>query len=112
MIWKYKAPTSDGAHWFCFGCPVTVRIPGVGELRAVYQFQGGEGGQQCAVVNLRSGRVIAPVYDHHKGYPEQRAQAAIDERFARIDDPATAWARACDKAETINTLPSVVGVLR
>ena len=51
MIWKYKAPTSDGAHWFCFGCPVTVRIPGVGELRAVYQFQGGEGGQQCAVVN-------------------------------------------------------------
>lgn len=112
MIWQYLIPTADGDVRNAYGCPVTVQVPGVGEVTAIYQFQGGEGDQQCAVVHLASGRSMAPVHDHHTGYPQQRAQAAVDERFRRIAFPSDAWHRATEACETLNTLPSVVGVLR
>lgn len=112
MIWKYKAQRLCGQYRDCYGCPVTIRVPGVGTIQAVYQFQGAFEDQDCAVVDLPSGRIIAEVHDRHKGYPEQRAQAAIDEEMARFDDPWAAWHKAMDGLPVRNTLPSVVGVLR
>lgn len=112
MIWKYKAQWLRGQFRDCYGCPVTISVPGVGMVRAVYQFQGAFEDQDCAVVDLPSGRVIAEVHDRHKGYPGQRAQAAVDEEMARFDDPWAAWHSAMDGLRTVNTVPAVVGVLR
>jgi len=105
MIWMYRYPTKADTTRCAFGYPVTVHCAGR-EIRAVYQFQGGEGDQQCAVVHLESGRVIARVYDHHKGYPQQRAQAAVDEKTAG-KDPGVVWA-TISSAKRVNYAASVV----
>lgn len=112
MIWMYRAQGLRGELRTAYGCPVTVGVRGVGTVRLVYQFQGAFEDQECAVVDLPTGRVVAEVYDHHTGYPEQRAQAAVDEAMARFADPWAAWNNALDGLPTVNTLPSVVGVLR
>jgi len=85
----------------------------------VYQFQGGKGGQQCAVVDLASGQALAWIEERHTGYPEQRAQAAINERmarvprrFARTENHEAHIASTIDQAPAINTAPSVVGVMQ
>ena len=77
-VWSYRTPTGRA-----YGCPVTVSLPGWGWIQVAYQFQGG--GQGCAVVDVTSGQVIAPVFDRHEGYPQQRAQAAVDEQTADMD---------------------------
>lgn len=107
IIWRYRVPVSDGAGGTAirraYGFPVTVTVPGVGDVRAVYQFQGGEDGQRCAVVHHPSGRVIAPVTDAHTGWPQERAQQAVDERLRKIPFPADVW-----RAETLNHIGAVV----
>jgi len=105
VIWMYRYPTDTDTTRCAYGYPVTVFCAGR-ELRAVYQFQGGKGDQQCAVVHLDSGRVIARVYDRHTGYPQQRAQAAVDERVAG-KDPGRVWA-TISSAKRVNYGPSVM----
>jgi len=108
MIWQYRYPT-NGPTRLAFGVPVDVFVLGR-QIRAVYQFQGGDNDQVCAVVHHASGRIMARVYDHHTGYPQQRAQAALDEKTAG-KDPATVW-KVIDAAMVLNPVGSVVGVLR
>lgn len=109
MIWQYLIPTANSGVREAYGCPVDVSVAGR-QLRAVYQFQGGDGGQKCAVVHLASGRIMAYCKDRHTGYPQQRAQAAVDEAM-KNRQPSAVWS-VIDAAEVLNTLPSVVGVLR
>lgn len=111
MIWRYKIPVAhrpgDFPYQYSYGCPVTIDLPGIGRAEAVYQFQGG--GQECAVVHYPSGRSIAPVLDHHTGYPEQRARAAVAERLRDVSPERIAG--AFEGAEVINAVPESVGVL-
>lgn len=119
MIWKYLVPTANGTLRECYGCPVDVFVPGLGRTTVVYQFQGGDGGQRCAAVHFASGRAIAWIEEHHTGYPQDRAQAAVNERFegmgakfARQENQDHYIAQRFKSADVINVLPSIAGVMR
>ena len=108
MIWKYKIVTADpdGQDRYGYGCPVTVRIAGQ-QLQIVYQFPGS--GQRCAAVHWQSGAVIAEIFERHKGYPQERAQAAIRDRLAAArTSEERAW-QVIETAPKINTIPLVIG---
>ena len=109
MIWAYdSADPATGEISRFFGCPVRVYIKDLGEHVAVaYQFAAPT--QACAVVHVPSGRVIAPILEHHVGYPQERAQAAVDERMSKVKPGA--FAAAIKKAPIINIKPHVVGVM-
>lgn len=106
MIWQYLVPNFGGPSR-AFGCPVRVFTAGAWR-DLVYQFQGG--GQDCAVVHPPTGITVARCTDADVGYPEQRATAACLRRFSSVD-PA-AFAALIDGQHTLNTVPTVVGVLR
>lgn len=103
IIWQYRYPT-DGPTRLAYGTPVEVAVGGR-RIRAVYRFQGGDNDQQCAVVHHASGRILAPVKDTHTGYPEERAQQAVDERLGG-KTPDRIW-RVIDAAETLNFVGAV-----
>jgi len=108
MIWAYQVPNDKGGIQIAYGTPVQVFLPGKGYVQAVYQF--GTPELPCAVVDLKSGRIIAKVGDHHLGAPQQRAQAACQEALSGI--PAASIVNALDTAPIINTAPAVVGVMK
>jgi hypothetical protein len=110
-IWAYEVPTTDGSYRKAHGCPVTIYIETLGWIQVVYQF--GLPDQACAVVHWQSGQVIASIGETHQGYPQQRAQAAWDERYQRLPERARRRiAERINGAPVINTAPSVVGVMK
>lgn len=100
IIWSYLIPTKGRAY----GTPVRVHIPGKGDTQVAYQF--GTPEQPCAVVHLQSGQVIAPIYDKHTGYPEQRARQACAEKFAGLSTHEHI-ARRIDELPVLNAIPRV-----
>lgn len=117
MIWSYLVPSADGSTRRHYGVCVQVYIPGKGHTQVVYQF--GTPTQPCAVVHYQSGQIIAPIEEHHRGYPEQRAQAACRERFegiprkfAKQENQDAFIARRLDEAPVINTIPRTHGPLK
>lgn len=87
MILEYLVPVwADGCPYprepaKRYGCPVEVFVLGR-RMRVIYQFPGG--GQPCAVVHLESGRIMAHVRDDHAGYPQEKAQTALNERLREV----------------------------
>lgn len=102
IVWKYRTPTSDGPPRIAYGTPVTVYVPGLGEVQAVYQF--GAPGQPCAVVEHRTGRIITLVGDYHSGAPQERARQAVRE----VPPRRLAAGFTEGAAPVINGLPGVV----
>lgn len=109
-MWAYdSADPETGEISRFYGCPVSVYIAELGErVTVAYQFEAPT--QRCAVVHVPTGRVIAPVLDHHAGYPQERAQAAVDERMAAVKPGA--FTAAVKAAPILNAKPRVVGVMR
>lgn len=101
LIWEYRVPAVWGSVP-AYGVPVTVWIPGRGRQQVVYRFQDGD--QPAQVDVFRTGFRLAVIRPHHTGYPQQRAQQAVDEADLRL------LCRALDE-ETLNIVPKVVGVL-
>lgn len=92
MIISYLLPNGQQAY----GVPVQIFMPGEGYIYATYQF--GTPTQQCAVVHYQTGIIIALITDQHRGYPQQRAQAACLDLTIDI-------AQQIKRAKVINTLP-------
>jgi len=108
MIWSYLVPSGDGSTRRHYGVCVQVYTPGKGYTQVVYQF--GAPTQPCAVVHYQSGQIIAPIEEHHRGYPEQRAQAACREKFEGKDGRRIA--QVIDQAPVINVVPRTHGPLK
>lgn len=105
IIWRYDVPTETGLTE-AYGCPIDIYVGGR-LIRAVYQFQGG--GQVCAVVHWQSGQIIARIGLSDTGYPQQRAQSAVNARLHR-NEHAKTWA-TINAAPVVNLLPEIVGCM-
>lgn len=111
MILEYKVPRVDPSSGeysvgVAYGVPVEVFVLGKRQ-RVIYQLPGA--GQVCAVVHLASGQVLAYVTDEHTGYPETKAQTAVNERLQHLSAEHVAQAYAM--ATVLNPSAKQVDVL-
>jgi thymidine phosphorylase len=103
MIWEYRVPLVSGTR-IHYGTPVSVFIEGLGYKQLVYQY--GSPSQRRAVVDLRSGRVVAPIEDTDRGHITEVSQAAVSRAIARLG--AGRIIKAFQNAAVINNAARVV----
>ena len=105
MIWRYRVPTAGGSTRYAYGIPAEVACYGK-RMRLVYQLQGAETDQGCAVVHFPSGVILAFVREEHvRGSIPEQAQAAMDARLRHV--PEEVFWRRLGEAKTINVVPEV-----
>jgi hypothetical protein len=97
VIWRYKRVLADGSVTTGVGVPAMVLLDGR-QQQVVYQLPGG---QEWAVVDLRSGQKIATITQQHlrPSIPETVA-AALRDKLAGV--PSV-------RAAHINSVPEVLG---
>lgn len=109
MILEYKVPqvnplTGEYTEVRAYGCPVEVFVFGHRQ-RVLYQFPGA--GQECAVVHQPSGQILAVITDEQEGYPQEKAQTALNDRLRGYDWRAVE--SAYSRATVLNPTVKLVG---
>lgn len=93
---------------FAIGLSVVVRI-GNKSMKVFYQF--GDATVPYAVVHPRSGQRICEILNRETGYPQQRAQQAIDRVLKRYT-PEVIHQRIQEAPSLNSPIYDVVGVLK